>query len=334
MANSKITKKSLQALVSEVTKYFLIPPNVEDLLGDFEEILIPTSYLSINSAFRSNIQAVLSTISVPYALAHASALDRNFQRFGASERILALMIERNGEESEEQLNARRSEVAYEKASKKMDEFISSEVGTNVLINDSLSFLCKSLKDETFSNAAKELIQQGLVLSWGAFEVFVRDCFITLLNQHPNMVEFLTKDSTAKKRFELSKISLETLTSHNFDLSKKMGSLLAEQQDLSDLNSIKAIFEALFETNDNLRSALNCSELRMLSQKRHLIVHRRGIIDNQYLKFNNSEQKLGEKLLLAPNHLITHMNGAIKAAAEIMGAISSLQNESDSLNLSA
>ena len=66
---------------------------------------------------------------------------------------------------------------------------------------------------------------------GGHSVLARDCFIAYLNAKPAGTAALLADPVAKRRFELSKIPLETLAAHNFNLSTEMGTLLAQQQDL-------------------------------------------------------------------------------------------------------
>jgi len=134
------------------------------------------------------------------------------------------------------------------------------------------------------------------------------------------MDALLDDPAAKRRFELSKVSLETLAAHNFDLSARMGTLLAEQQDLSDAYSIKAVFQALFPTNDELRDALNDPDLRLVSLKRNLIVHRRGIIDEKYATSTKCCQQVGQRLRVTPFELEDHIGTTIRVATDILHAV--------------
>jgi hypothetical protein len=95
--------------------------------------------------------------------------------------------------------------------------------------DTLGFLENLRSEEPVIGAANELILQGVVLCWGAFEVFARDCFIAHLNAKPDRTLVLLADSVAKRRFELSKVSVEILATQSFNLSQRMGTLLANSK---------------------------------------------------------------------------------------------------------
>jgi hypothetical protein len=319
-SNSK-AEKNLKALVRKVTGVFLVPPEGQKILLAFNENTkdVPSPVKEIADAFHANIVGLLSTVSFPYFLAHSAAVDKIYQRIRMAEGIRDLKIDSEPNESETALEARRADTAKQIADDKMAEFVQSSEGRNDLIGDSLSFLDRSLKNQSLSESANELILQGIVLCWGDFEVLVRDTFVTLLNLRPSLAELLLKDTVAKRRFELAKISLETLATHGFNLSGKMGTILSEQQDLSDLHSIKAVYEALFPNDSKLRSALSETDLRVLSQRRNLVVHRRGLIDETYIKAVNCAQKHGEKIRVAPDELENHIEKASHAASWVLVA---------------
>ena len=203
----------------------------------------------------------------------------------------------------------------------MEGFVSSEAGRNFLIRDTLLFLHGLRANESLGIAAHEMLLQGAVLCWGAFEVLARDCFVAYLNESPGLALRLLADPVAKRRFELSKISLETLAAHGFDLSGRMGDLLAQQQDLSDVHSVKAVYQALFPDRKNLSDSLNDPDLRNLSLRRNLIIHRRGIIDGTYASLTKISQRVGDRLALSPDDIEVHLSTVLKSAMSILEAVS-------------
>jgi hypothetical protein len=203
----------------------------------------------------------------------------------------------------------------------MASFLSSPDGRDALIRDTLGFLENLRSDEATIGAAHELILQGVVLCWGAFEVLARDCFVVHLNATPYHTLALLEDSAAKRRFDLSKVSLETLANHDFDVSKHMGTLLAQQQDLSDIYSVKSVYQALFPDKKGLSDALCDPDLRLLSLQRNLIVHQCGVIDDRYAASTNCSQKVGERLQLFPESLEVHVRTTVKVASGILDAVS-------------
>jgi TorA maturation chaperone TorD len=135
---------------------------------------------------------------------------------------------------------------------------------------------------------------------------------------------LQADPIAKRRFDLSKISLETLAGYNFDVSQRMGSMLAQREDLSDVYSVKAVYQALFPGNQALSSAIGDPNLRLLSVRRNLIVHQRAVIDEEYLASTNCPQRAGERLMIRPSDLEDHIGTTVKTAARILEAVSDAQ----------
>src|SRR5206468_2771790 len=210
------TTEALRRLVHKMTLTFAIPPSVEKEFPPLTEAIARTSkpFTEIGTALRANIAGLLSTVSVPYTLAYRSATDRHWQRIYSTARIRSLKLTAGPNEMQEELELRREREAMTRAKSEMTNYVASPEGRDALIWDTLGFLENLRSDETVIGAANELILQGIVLCWGAFEVFARDCFIAHLNAKPDRTLVLLADSVAKRRFELSKISLETLATHN------------------------------------------------------------------------------------------------------------------------
>jgi hypothetical protein len=314
---------ALRPLALDVTLNFAIPPDENQLFLPLTEVNLRVGkpFSEIGTALRVNLAGLLSTISMPYTMAHKSSLDRHWQRIHSAERIRSLMLNAEPHETQEALQQRRDRQALTRARSMMDEFVHSLEGRSAIIGDTLHFLDRLRSDESLGGAARELILQGAVLCWGAFEVFSPDCFIAHLNANPGCTLALLGDPVAKRRFELSKVSLATLAAHKFGLSERMGTLLAQQQDLSDIYSVKSVYQALFTHNENLSEALNDPDLRLLSLRRNLIVHQRGVIDQSYVDSANTSQRVGDRLKLTPSDLESHLRTSIEVAVAVLNAVS-------------
>ena len=75
----------------------------------------------------------------------------------------------------------------------------------------------------------------------------------------------------------------------------MGAVIFEDQRLDTIKLIEEVCELLFD-NETLSKSLKNQELWNLAQKRNLIVHRRGIVDSQYLSKTPYNVPLGSTLL--------------------------------------
>jgi hypothetical protein len=320
-----------------VTALFVIPPKEDHLFTALNDAIARANkpFNDVARALRVNIEGLLSTVSMPYKLAFTSSLHRHWQRIHSAQRIRSLAMDERAEyerlsapvvkpkpeETEDARERRHSRDAFERASAEMSEFVRSAEGKVVLNRDTLNFLENLQTDDSIRVAANELILQGIVLCWGAFEVLARDCFIAHLNANPSCTIALLSDPIAKRRFELSKISLETLAAHDFDLSGRMGNLLALQQDLSDINSVKAIYQALFPKDAKLSDALSDLNLRLLSLRRNLIIHQRGIVDSMYKDSTNCSQVVGARVAIFSDDLSAHLVTTIRASTTILDAVS-------------
>jgi hypothetical protein len=313
----------LRALARSLLSTFMVPPDEERLFSPLDAIIVRSTkaFAEICLTLRSNLKGLLSTISMPYAMANRSAHDRQWQRIRTAARIRSLMLYAEPGESEEALELRREREALARARPEMENFLLSIEGRDAVVRDTLQFLEGVRTDDALVEAASELVLQGVVLCWGAFEVFARDCFISYLNANPARSLALLADPVAKRRFELSKVSLETLAEHKFDLSGRMGTFLARQQDLSDVYSVKSVYHALFPSNAKLSDILSDPGLRILSLRRNLIVHQRGIVDETYAGETNCTQSLRERLKVSPDDLEIHLKTVVSAAVSILDSVS-------------
>jgi hypothetical protein len=313
----------LRVLARSALSIFAVPPNEDQLFSPLTEVIVRVSkpFTEICLALRSNLTGLLSTVSMPYTMANTSAHDSHWQRIRTAAGIRSLMLAAKPDETKEALELRRESVALARAKPEMVDYVHSSEGRDALIRDTLGFLERLRSDESFAGAANELMLQGVVLCWGAFEVFGRDCFIAYLNAKPSRTLALLADPGSKRRFEVSKVSLETLAEHNFDLSGRMGTLLAKQHDLSDVYSVKSVYQALFPDSGKLSEALNDPDLRLLSLRRNLIVHQRGVIDETYKFSSKCIQHVRERLRLSPSDLEVHLGTTIRAAVSILDSVS-------------
>jgi hypothetical protein len=298
----------LDARIRDMRAHFLVPASPEAIFTELDAgaVALRAEYQAVAKAFRHSLASALSTVAMPFALASASVEQSHFQRIHIAERIRARSLDEDDLQAGEDLEAVREREAHSKANSRMREFIESQDGRDVLIRDTCGFLLASLK-HGLEPAAQELIQQGLVLVWSAFEVFCRDAFETLLNGDPAKVRILINHPTTRKRFEAERLPLDTLFQYGFDLSARLGSVLVGQQDFSDLQTIKAVFAVLFPGSTELNRALAERDLWTLYQRRHLVVHRRGIIDQAYLDATGETLTIGTRLVVGPRAFETALS---------------------------
>jgi hypothetical protein len=170
----------------------------------------------------------------------------------------------------------------------------------------------------FVSASRELLNQGLILTWASFEVLVGDVICSTFNACPETVERVLGDSSARKFFPSPKFSLEQLEEFAFDLSSSMGTLLTATLNMSSIRKVMVISTALFNAPD-LRAVLESRTLYLLSERRHLLVHRRGIVDAKYVRVVGDGRTEGERLQVGKQELEGALNEVAACGLQLLRA---------------
>ena len=247
---------------------------------------LPAALEKIGDAFVHNIASVISTMGMPLTLGDAAAQSRVWAQVLASERIRALKDDDRGSEDSERRAVIRANEEMEKHLRENGELFAEQV---------CDFLLSVHKTGNVASAVSELHGQGIVLVWSAFEVLVRDLFVFCLNSKPLLVTLLMKSEPTKRLFQVKGLDFQVLSEYDFDVSRAMGDILVQIHDLGNLPAMKVCFETLFPDDAELRESLGQKELWLLNQRRNLIVHRRGIIDQKYLDTTGEALCLGAQV---------------------------------------
>jgi len=148
-----------------------------------------------------------------------------------------------------------------------------------------------------SVALKELLNQSCVLLWSGLEVLARDFFISYLNNNNNKVKLLNDFLKTKKI--INSISLESLSSHSYNLSNNMGSILESNIEFSRVENIREVYKLLFPKNVELITLLSDNMLWKINKQRHLLVHKKGIVDKKFLESTDGSTPVGIEIRITP-----------------------------------
>lgn len=117
--------------------------------------------------------------------------------------------------------------------------------------------------------------------------------------------------------------IDVLEQYGFDISHNTGDILVSYHNIDSVPVMKTVFSALFPANLKLRDSLSMRELFVLNQRRHLIVHRRGIVDAEYAKLTKDETPVGTELRITPSELEHYLELVRDTGIEIMLAANSV-----------
>lgn len=299
-------------IANVVRAVFLVPHDFSESAKPLTDLApsLPNGLRQIALAFFDSLHGVIRTLSIPFHYTYSQVHSLHWQRFLMAERIRA-----RGIENEEE----RESAALKIAKERFAEYLQGE-GQAVVVDDVLARL-KELQDEPESlAAARELTRQGVVLVWSAVEVLARDSFVFLLNRRPILVEQLLAEQANRKRFSVDRIDWQTLAAYGYDLSENLGTFLISKADLTSVQAIRDAYGALFPTAIELGRKLADRRLWDLCQKRNLLVHRRGIVDQQYHVNTGDTLPLGADLWIPPSEVEDLLEAGLHIGTEIISAV--------------
>lgn len=264
-------------------------------------------------AFKSNLRSALMVGNVPYQMAHQSVVKERFGRL-----LIAETIRSGQEETTPEVRSKvRTKLANE---------IADPESFSIFVDKIIGVLDDLLDDGDFASSSRELLRQVLVMVWGAFEILANDLLRSIINERPSLIDAFAE----VKQFRdviTSRVLLEALRSQDYNLSKSMGDVFCEQVKLDSLEKIREAVKVAF-SDPNVDKLLRDDRLWLIAQQRHLIVHRRGKVDAQFLAKTPGDAKLGDHIIFTNDYvtesieLVRDIGTKLYSAA--LGVITSLR----------
>jgi hypothetical protein len=145
-----------------------------------------------------------------------------------------------------------------------------------------------------------VLESMLLSAWTTFETLAADLWETALNEHPQELALLRgklpRDAPKAKKplaalppreapetAESKMIKLDYLQRHGYNLSRLMGTVLREKFNFQILESIREAYAQAFdERHAAVRAAVFHPSLTALAATRNVLVHRAGVVDQEFL----------------------------------------------------
>lgn len=277
-------------------------------------------YSSLARIAAEDLRGVVSAATIPFQLEQDAVHQDRFRRFLTSERILALEKKPSSPEEEAISEVR----CRERAQARMAEYIASTEGHEDIIDSIILGLRRHLDSSEILFAAEEILFQAQVAGWSAFESFSREFIIEWLNRNPSQAIDLIGDPSVQKLIGSKALSISDLSDFGFDLTRSMGNIVFSKAKFDSFHPMKKVFKILFD-NPKLQLAFG-PQLYELNQNRHLIVHRRGIVDTEYLKNTGKELEPGKRLYLTGKDTAKCLFAVQKAIIAILEASTNAASE--------
>ncbi|HVL55068.1 MAG TPA: hypothetical protein VM491_01070 [Burkholderiaceae bacterium] len=182
MAGGSETSR-LKHLYDQVRSAFFIAPDLDELfaLGDSRSARFEPAAAACWSRFRSRIVGLIAALEVPYELAHAGVMDRLYQQFADPAMAAPALF---ADDPTTEAGAARLERARRDARHKVEEFRSATIGRNHIVESIGVFLMRATAEAPFAASARQLLLQGTVLCWAAYEGLASDCAVHALDGRP------------------------------------------------------------------------------------------------------------------------------------------------------
>lgn len=283
MAGHQNTEARRRAVRENVISAFLIC-DTEELLGPLRSFLKDNNHASplVYEAV-DGLQSVVLAASLPFQLTNDAVCQSMFDRKHIAARIRADDCE----------GADVKALAFAKT--EMANFLASSEGVHFMRDEIVHELDDRLSRANISAAAGELLVQTVVSTWGVFENFARSFIIDFINANPKMAQPILKSPDLKEYFGRPAIDIQVIGEHGFDLTGIMGNVIFHGKKLDSLSVIKKIMSALFK--DKTVTVALGGDLWSLNQRRHLLVHKRGLVDEEYISQTGDKLVKGDRLTI-------------------------------------
>lgn len=274
---------------------------------------LPTPLDDAAKTFRSNVMAAINVASIPFMMACRAENDFHFNRFFTAARIRALTDVEPGAP----LSAEQEKAAFDLARSQFGDFAKENRETiGVAILDRLDDI---FSDEEMTRSGNELLAETLVMLWGALETFLLALSRTHVNKRPEVAVWLLTSEQTKKHFPAKGIAIETLSDFGFRVDGAMGDLLFREDMLDSLPVVRDIFAVMFRGVPDTQRCLANEKLWTIWQQRHLVVHKRGVVDSHYISKTGHKQAVGTRLEITGENVDEAVCILVNAATECLAA---------------
>jgi len=169
-------------------------------------------------------------------------------------------------------------------------------------------------------AYKSLLYSGLIWAWISFEVFASDLWEAVVNMSAGKVRSRILRSVSAAR---PTIKVDYIAKYNLDLRGRLGTVMRDGCDFTSLEGIQKAYAVVFPKSQSISDALGKTELMQLEASRHLIVHRSGIVDDEFLRKTNLKLKKGHELPITDKQVLDYCNLTVEVALALLVAAESL-----------
>jgi hypothetical protein len=268
----------------------------------------------VAETYHTNNEVVLSLLALPLTLLTVGEVKHNRFAFVVEAMILSKRI-RAGDESREAM----AEI-YAQSEKRYREVMGTESKLDP-VGPASTMLQMVATQHTIKEPLRALLYACALYAWSAVECALKDAWINAVNIQPIPLGQRSiagiPSGTAPVGITSKQVSVGLLAKHGFDLRDKIGTIVSERYDFTSVNGICEAYCAILDRREVVEAILLSQNLRRLEAIRHLIAHRAGLVDEQFLGRTGDQHPVGLPLVLGAEVLCPLIDSAIVATTKIL-----------------
>ncbi len=265
-----------------------------------------------------NVEDTLTLLALPLTLLGAGVADAYRVAFFAQ--ALASM----GDVTKwRESNDAKKEIKHEVNRLLEEHNRSVESGSAILDEAELRFE-EFAKNPNVESSLRILLYAAISASWATLESLSKDLWIAALNARPtelaqgtfrHLPESLGEGDLTKKH-----VPVGLLARYGFDVRDKLGTILSARFDFTSYIGIRTAYTAVFGDKPALRTIFEDPAPQALEAVRHLIVHRAGHVDDEYIRRTGEQAPIGRKLEITGQRFTELAEGAVKVGCSLLGFV--------------
>jgi hypothetical protein len=161
-------------------------------------------------------------------------------------------------------------------------------------------------------------------AWAAFETVAKDAWTVALNirplelGHPAFSKI--SDSISLEGLGAKHVSVGFLAKYGFDLRNRLGDVLESKFDFTSMIGIREAYTAAFGLAESIKQILSDDLLMALEATRHLIVHRAGIVDQEFQRRSRISAPIGQRYDIDGDRAVALCCASVKAGLSLLEAV--------------
>jgi hypothetical protein len=183
-----------------------------------------------------------------------------------------------------------------------------------------------VENRDFEASARALLYSGCWSAWSLLECAAKDAWIAALNMRSLQLGQSTlsnlPDGPPIDGLSGRQVSIGLLARCRFDLRGKLGTLLAPKFDFTSVQGIRTAYETSFGGDLAVNELLSVGKLSHLEATRHLLVHRAGLVDDEYVRRTGDSVSVGTLLVLTGAQVSELANSAVAAGVKLLQCVDS------------